>query len=84
MRRLQQTTSVPCHRSKLEQYKQRSHGCFAGSSGIRKPLSQALSTISLAAKSGTFALVLVVAWRLGVRLREMTDLASYCKEQDFS
>ena len=84
MRRLQQTTSVPCHRSKLEQYKQRSHGCFAGSSGIRKPLSQALSTIKLVAKSNTFALVLAVAWGVKARLREMTDLASYCKEQDFS
>ena len=84
MRRFQQTASVPCHRSKLEQYKQRSHGCFAGSSGIRKPLSQAVSTIKLVSKSGIFALVLVRAWSARARLREMTDLASYCKEQDFS
>ena len=84
MRRFQQTASVPCHRSKLEQYKQRSHGCFAGSSGIRKPLSKALLTIKLVAKSGTFALLLAMALGVGARLREMTDLASYCKEQDFS
>ena len=46
MRLLQQTAKVPCQRSKLEQYKQRCHGCLAGSSGIKKPFSQAVPSIS--------------------------------------
>lgn len=53
--RLQQTANVPCQRSNELQYRHRSRGWLAGSSGIRKPFSQAVSVILLAS---TFVLLL--------------------------
>jgi len=44
-------------RAELKQYRRRCHGCFAGSSGIRKPFSQAVEAILL---SSTFVLSLAV------------------------
>ena len=68
MRRLQHTASVPCQRSNELQYRHRSHGCLAGSSGIKNPFSQAVSAIQ---PFSTFVLLLAGlsgTGRNGIRL----------------